>query len=256
MAVTAVSAVNYIETTELAEPFGVAEESDLPQLKGGKDEQAVVDSSVMDFSENLPLADRQGVGYWLLFAQWAADAAVPDRNDSRAWGDAYRDALLSSGWALAVDDRGWNNTDSVNAEVHESIIPVITAILGGTPALGLVVLALNKLNDMDEGSKWLTLFNRRAKEAHQVGFQVGFADTHKDGGFALKTAEYSLEASRTITQILWFTVDRSDAGFFYRHLDAWLPQDMYDQLLPSMKERISGHAKSYVATVPIAVPGA
>ena len=108
----------------------------------GTDAQAlVVGTGLIAAADKVPAATRQDLVDCTLFAQLAATAAVTDATDVQQWYRAYFGTLTWLGWAQS--DTGFEQYEfsGRNAEAHQAILGVLTALLGPQAAALAVVKA-------------------------------------------------------------------------------------------------------------------
>jgi hypothetical protein len=248
---------NYIEQVELALP----EESmllaaeDLPPLEDRTPQGAVVDSNLVTYPEGTPLSVKNAVGGWLLFAQRAASAKVPDKEDTMGWVSAYYDALLRTGWVLRGETNAWTEEKVFGSKVHEQILAVVTVVLGVAPAaLAIVTAALHSLQAMDEDSPWITLFDRRGKNANAVGFQVANCEASHEGGATLRSVDFRVHAKQTLTQVLFFKFTEREASMFRRGLVLDLTPAVLQNIGPAIQKRVQTQILDSIAAIELADP--
>ncbi|QGF23476.1 hypothetical protein [Raineyella fluvialis] len=248
---------SYIEQVELASP----EESmllageDLPQFEDWTPQGAVVDSNLVTYPEGTRLSVKNAVGAWLLFAQRAASAKVPDKEDTIGWASAYHDTLLRTGWVQRGQTDAWTEENLTGSKVHEQILAVVTVVLGAAPAaLAIVTAALKSLQAMDQESPWITLFDRRGKDATAVGFQVANCEASDDGGAALHAVDFRLRAKQTLTQVLFFKLTRNEASLFRRGVVLELTPDVLKDIGPAIQKRVRADMLDSIAAIDLAVP--
>lgn len=247
----------YIEQVELASP----EESmllageDLPPLESWTRQGAVVDSNLVTYPEGTPLSVKNAVGAWLLFAQRAASAKVPDKEDTMGWVSAYYDVLLRTGWVLRSDIDAWTEEKVLGSKVHEKILGVVTVVLGAAPAaLAIVTAALVSLQAMDEDSPWITLFDRRGKNVTAVGFQVANCEPSDDGGAALRAVDFRVQAKQTLTQVFFFKFTGREASMFRRGVVLDLTPAVLKNIGPAIQKRVQTDMLDSIAAIELADP--
>jgi hypothetical protein len=246
----------YIAEVELASPprsMLLADEK-LPPLEEGTAQGAVVDSNIVTFPEGTPLEVRNAVGAWLIFAQRAASAQVPDRNNASDWVSAYHDALLQTGWVRRGDADAWSEEEVVGSTVHEKILSVVAVVLGPAPAaLAIVTAALQSLQAMNKDSPWITLFDRRGRSATAVGFQVANCEA-TEGGAALHAVDFRVHAQQVLTQVLFFKFTQREASMFRRAVILELTPDALAKYGPAVWGRVEEAVLDSIATLPLADP--
>ena len=248
------SEISFIASQDLAIPegevsFDVGDET--PDLQNLKKQGAVVDSNLVVFPEETPKPVREAVCNWTLFAQRVATRRV-DREQTKEWVDAYIDVLLNTGWSVREEASAWTDNYVFGSVVHQKILEVVTVALGPIPgALALVSAALTSLQGMNERSKWITLFDRRAKSASSAGFSVANVDPHADGSAQLRSIDFRVEARTTLTQFLFFKFTSEEARMFKRGMVLFISAEAIEELAPSIEQRVVAFAKDNIAAYDI-----
>jgi hypothetical protein len=246
--------ISFIADQEIDFPDGdVSFEAgvDTPDLQDLTRQGAVVDSNLVVFPVDTPASVRNAVCNWTLFAQRAATKEV-DPQQTKEWVDAYLDVLLHTGWSLREDTSAWSEEQVVGSVVHQKILDLVAVALGPVPgALALVTAALTSLQGMNEKSKWITLFNRRAKSAASTGFSVANVDPQADGSAQLRSIDFRVEARKTFTQFLFFQFTSQEALMFKRSVVLFISADALKELAPSIEQRVMAFAKGNIAAFDI-----
>ncbi len=223
-------------------------------LEDGPAQGAVVDSNIVTFPEGTPLEVRNAVGSWLIFAQRAASAKVPDRDKVADWVSAYHDALLRTGWVRRGDAEAWSEEKVVGSTVYEKILAVIAVALGPAPAaLAIVTAALQSLQAMNKDSSWITLFDRRGRSATAVGFQVANCEA-TEGGAALHAIDFQVHAHQVLTQVLFFKFTQREASMSRRAVFLDLTPDALAKYGPVIQGRVEEAVLDSIAAIPLADP--
>lgn len=244
------SQISFIAGQEIDVPEGdvsFAAGEDSPDLQDLKKQGAVVDSNLVVFPEDTPASVRNAVCNWTLFAQRAATKKV-DPQQAKEWVDVYLDVLLHTGWALREEASSWSEEHVVGSVVHQKILDLVAVALGPVPgALALVSAALTSLQGMNERSKWITLFDRRAKSAVSTGFSVANVDPHADGSAQLRSIDFRVEARKTLTQFLFFRFTSEEALMFKRGVVLFISAEALQELAPAIERRVTAFAKDNIA---------
>jgi hypothetical protein len=235
------SVTKLIASTALAElpPDGLLGPSELPPLTGTHNEGAIVDSNVVSYDQNVPASVRNAVANWLLFAQRAASYKAPNSGQTTEWTDAYLECLLSTGWVQREYAETWHEESAYGFTVHEKILDVIAVALASAPAvLKLVTAAIESLQHMDEASPWITLFDRRGRNANAVGFQVANCSPAQSGGAVLEGIDFRIAAGQTLTQVLFFKFTSREATLFRRRVVIELPKQVVESHAAAISARV------------------
>jgi hypothetical protein len=220
---------------------------DSQDLQDLKKQGAVVDSNLVVFPEDTPASVRNAVCNWTLFAQRAATKQA-DPQQTTAWVDAYLNVLLQTGWSQREKASTWSEEKVFGSVVHQKILDVVAVALGPVPsALALVTAALTSLQGLNERSKWITLFDRRAKSASSTGFSVANVEPHADGSAQLRSIDFRVEARKTLTQFLFFRFTSEEALMFKRGVVLFISKDALEELAPKIEERVMAFSKDNIA---------
>ena len=160
--------LQFIEQAELAAPDDslLLSDEEFPQPQGDGPQAAVVDSNLLTYAQGTPAEVKSLIASWMLFAQRAANALVPGKEEPTAWVTAYYRVLEDTGWVIRNKDEGWTTEEVFGSQVHHNILAFATAVLGpGAAALVIVTSAIKSLDDMNKNSPWITLFDRRGRTA-------------------------------------------------------------------------------------------
>ena len=242
----------FIADAELAEtpPSGIRGFAGIPTLASEIEQGAIVDSNVVTYRKDIPEQLRNDVANWLFLAQRVATKKVPDISDAEKWTDEYYKALLGSGWVTRGQMGSFHKESVKGSNVHENILRVATVLLApASAALAIVTAAVTALGDMDKGSPWITLFNRRAEDATAVGFQVADCTPHGDGGASLECLDFQFYAHKVITKVLFFTFESERAELRRRRmiidLTAETIEQFREQIATKVREKIADNIAAY-----------
>jgi len=195
----------YVAALDLPEPAPQYESNEGPVQFDDATQAVVIGAQIAQFSPALAAPVRSAVADSLLIAQLAANKAADHTQDVMAWFRKYNEVLQNLGWIvgdLVFREEQVRDTD---AGVHTAIVPVVTAMLGpGAAALSLVLPVLNGLQEMNAGSKWITVFNRASQHARGAKFQLSQVDADDQGDPVISTLCFGFLAEHTLTQVLFF----------------------------------------------------
>lgn len=208
-------------------------------------EAVVVGAQLAEFSPRVPAAQRTALADCLLLAQLAANKATASKPDVMAWYRSYVEVLQSLGWTTQEMNFEERQVGNLDADVHQEIVPVITAMLGPVGAAASVVVSvLRGLQKLNEDSPWITVFDRASQHASGAKFQFGFVDLGPDpSSVSIKLLALAIDASRTITQVLFFKFSKQDAKL--RTADGRL--GIEGARLDSIKDALSARVRPFLA---------
>jgi hypothetical protein len=213
------NSVSYLESIPLARPsveFESLSDEELPELpeyKSGVEQAVTVGSQISEFAKSVPQEIRPYIDNAFLLAQLAANFEIQEHGGSTsAWYDKYIEVLENAGWVVESRGDSVREVTGASAEVHQKIIPVLTAALGpAAAASSIVITTLNSLAEMNEDQPWITLFDRESQRASANQFQVSYVDVDEHKVPRLTLASFELDARRAVTQILFFKFLNTEA---------------------------------------------
>jgi hypothetical protein len=248
---------SFVEVAELPEPppinFDMPKAPE-PALDGAKEQAAVVGGEVIAFVRGVTPEQRADIVNASLLAQLVAKKKVPGPmtlGGVIAWYDSYFDVLSNIGFA--VQDKGFvryhEKSDSFQA--HEAILEVAAVLMAGSPgALALVNTTLKALKKMDEGSPWITMFNRESQSANTARFQIGLAEADATDGLLLSLISFGLEARSNVTQVLFFKFRKNDVTLQHHSGKVTINAALLAAVRPEIAERLVDFAHDYVQRLP------
>lgn len=236
------SILEFVRTLDLpqAPPSTEATVSEAPAVTFGTGQEAVVvGDHVAEFSSSVEPGVRSQVSNCLLLAQLAADHATAGMADIMAWYRVYVQVLSKTGWAIAGMDLKTAKVTDEGLDVHQAIIPVLTAMLGPVAAAAsMVVTVLEGLQAVNKGIPWITLFNRSSMHASGAKLQFGFVDAPSGEDIAIKLLAVSLQAEKVVTQVLFFRLSRHDARLRTSQSDLTISHERLRIIAPGVAQRV------------------
>jgi hypothetical protein len=212
------------------------------ELKNREAQSLIAGSSLIIAAENVPAKTREDLVNCTLFAQLAASGEVPDSKKVMDWYDAYFRWLAILGWSQS--DRQFQDYrfSGQHAEAHKAIGKVLAALLGPqAAALVVVQAALEALQEMNENSPWLTLFDRQSRTEKSARFQVATAQVGASGLIQTGLVGFSLKAKAQLTQVLFFKFASGSTKLQYAAGQATI----YEAALAEQREQIASKLKDY-----------
>ena len=250
-------AVEFVESLELppkreVEPVEGAELPVPPKYDAGVDQTVTIGSQLAGFAANVDAELRPQIANTSLLAQLAANKHIDKtQGSSRAWYYKYIEVLSNIGWLIEGDATTAREIEGTALEVHKEIIPVITAAFGPAASAASTVLSvLNGLAEMDKDQPWITLFEQESQRAKANQFQISYATA--DGGTPRMTlACFELDASHSVTQVLFFKFAQSHAKLTHFEVKLSMNESVFTQLKPVVAGRIGEYVTDYVAGIEI-----
>jgi hypothetical protein len=210
----------------------------------------VVGASLVAAAGNVPAVMRGDLVDCTLFAQLAATAAVTDAADIGPWYRAYFGALTSLGWVQSDTRFEQYEFTGRNAEAHQAILGVLTALLGPqAAALAIVKAAIGALQSMSENRPWLTLFERESKAANSARFQVAGAQVDASDLLQVALVGFGLKTTSEITQVLFFKFATSATSLEYAAGKATIDEAALADVRATMAARLTDYRRLMVGEI-------
>lgn len=230
-------------------PHGVAEQdSTAVYFETTKQQAVVVGSDVMAFVPGIQAEVRSALSDSALLAQLVANQKHPDQEDVLGWFTDYFQVLQTIGWT--VQDNGFVEYAETGEgfEVHEKILEFAAVALGPAPAaLAVVTATLNALKDVDSNAGWITIFNRETQHAKAGRFQISVAEPDAQGGVLVTMMAFALKAEKTVTQVLFFKVKKTEATLRKHEGKASINMDALKDLRDPIRKKVRDFQLSYIA---------
>lgn len=252
--VSAARAHQFVAGLELPAPRrGGYESADTVHLsfEAAKNQAMVVGSDIVSFVSRVTPERREDIVNSSMLAQLAAKKKVGDPTKIYEWYDAYFDVLLNIGWV--VQDRSFATYTEAgqNLEAHEAILHVAASLLGpAATSLTVVRATLGALKSMSGDSPWITLFNRESQSANTARFQVTLAERGEANQFLVSLMAFGLEASATLTQVLFFKFKASEATLKHYAGRVTIDSAVLSSVRDQIRQKVTSHASSYIKALP------
>jgi len=222
----------------------------VPDYQPGVPQVITVGSQIAEFSEGVPADLRSTIANCILLAQLAADRWVethPDA-DELNWYNCYVAVLKKCGWLIERNETSLKSVSGDGFKVHQEIIGVLTAALGGAAAASIILGVLSGLKKMDENQPFFTIFDRASQRAEATLFQISYVDAGAGKHPRLNFAAYHVAASASATQILFFKFAGTNAKLRSSYADLSIDEDILravrDQIFARVGDRIVGNITS------------
>ncbi len=220
------------------------------EFRGAGPQALVVGAGLVAAADTVPAAARQDIVDCTLFAQLAATAAAGDAGDVGPWYRAYFGALTALGWAQS--DTGFERYEFAgrNAEAHQAVLRVLTALLGPhAGSLAIVKAAIDALQSMTENRPWLTLFERESRTAGAARFQVATAEVEASDLLQVALVGFSLKATDEITQVLFFKCGSSSTSLDYAAGRATIYEAALADVRATIADRLAGYRRAMIGEI-------
>lgn len=217
-----------------------------------KNQAIVVGSDVVSFESGVDDEFRRAIADSALLAQFVASATTPPTQDPIGWFDAYFAALANFGWVTQSRDTAVYDTKGEGLDVHQAILQVVAAFAGAAPAaVALITTALNALHSMNQDSPLITLFNKESQHGTVGSFQITAVRKDPTKGLLAEAIAFALTADSTITQILFFKLQKSRTTLRRSQGSVSLDVDAMRAVAPAIKTRIAAYRLAYIAAIPL-----
>lgn len=253
------TAVRYLESVRLPVPPGEFEGlrgeelPPAPAYTSDVDQAVTIGSQIAEFAANVPAELRPQISNSFLLAQLAANREIQDNGGgTKEWYDRYVDVLANIGWLVESNQESVREVTGSSLEVHKEIIPVLTAALGPAVAARTVIISvLNGLAEMDKDQPWITLFDSESQRASANQFQIAYAAVDENSKPRISLVCFELNASRSITQVLFFKFSTSSAHLRHFGAELGINPAVFESTKGIVENRIAQYVASYVADIPI-----
>jgi hypothetical protein len=207
-----------------------------------------VGQNLVEFAESTAPELRGPVTDALLIAQLAADKAGARTPDE--WFEAQREVLAHLGFRNEGLTRTAQDIGELNGELHQAILPVITAAFGGAALPAVVIATLEQLSEASEGRPWIALFERESRRFDARQFQVSLVEG---------------QGSAQVVSMLGFALDIAQAGgqvLFFRHASDTVAIERIEgrfsaeagvltDIAPALAAKLADHRRGYLAALEI-----
>ena len=248
------SAREFVKTVELASalPLTMRAAPQAPfDFDAAREQAAVVGSEVIAFATGVTRDQRNDVVNATMLAQLVARKQVPEPTtlgELLAWYDHYFDALSRIGFV--IQDKGFAEyvERGDTFEAHQAVLDVVSVLLAGSPAaLALVKKTLEALQKMSPDSKWITLFDRESRSANTARFQVSLVSPDPGAPFLVSVVAFGLEATSTVTQVLFFKFRRNSVKLQHHFGKATINATILEAVRDDVVARLRAFANDFFA---------
>ena len=243
------SVLSYVETIEVTDPEVSALEASTspPEFKEAR--QAVaIGSQITEFSDKVPADIRPHLANSLLLAQLAANKSI-EGNSTKKWFKNYTEVLANIGWVVEGDLSSVHEVKGTGAEVRNTVIPVVTAALGGAAVASLIIPLLEGLEDSKQG--WFTLFDQESKKASASQFQLCHVENQSNGKPKLSIVCFELNASKVQTQFLFFKFDDNTSSLCHSKTEMTIEPAILQGSKDAIAAKVNDHLSSFIANIEI-----
>lgn len=257
------SAAEFIAGLQLPEPQlvleGAAQDVANAAFDTSENQASVVGSEVISFVKGVTPDARKAIANSALLAQLAANGSAPS-TDIYRWYDRYFEVLRKIGWVIRDREFATYQTSGSGFEAYEAILDVAAALFGpsATSAVMLkaTIDALRALKDADSQSPFITIFDQQSQHAQAARFQVSLVQDQPDKTFTVALLAFGLEANSTITQVLFFKVQKGNATLKHMSGKATITSDIMSHVAPQIEAKVAAYQSSFIRTLNLTDPRA
>lgn len=190
---------SYIASVELP-PAPRSRATETPEVDVSSAPAIAVGQNLVEFADGADPALRPAVTDALLLAQLAADKAGATSPDE--WYEAHREVLGHLGFRSADLTRTAQDFSTTDADLHEAILPVITAAFAGAAIPAIILETLTQLSAASQDRPWIRLFERESQRFEARQFQVTMVDGDGES-VTVGMLGFTLGIDRSTTQVLF-----------------------------------------------------
>ena len=211
-----------------------------------------IGSQIASFGDDLSAGQKKSISNGFLFAQQVADKRMQDTPGATSadWYASYVDVLSRIGWNREDQAASLQQVSGTLGDVHKELLPIIKAALGPAATASALVSVLEGLQNMSEGSSWITLFNRTSQRASATQFQMSHTQV-ENGVPRINLVAFELTAEQTVTQALFFRLSTNDAALRKFETKMAIDEDIFDSVSPIIAERLKERAKDFILNIPL-----
>lgn len=225
----------------------------LPSYQADKDQAVIVGSQITEFAANVPADLRPQVSNSFLLAQLAANKHIKTIDGASGdWYKKYIEVLANVGWLVEENSDAKRKVAGSSLQVHKEILPIIAAALGpSVAAVSLITTALNGLENMDKDSPWITLFDHESQRAEANQFQISYVDASDDASPRTTVTCFELNASRAITQVLFFKFSHTTAELSHFQADLGINAEVFNRVKDVVEDKVASYVSGYIRDIEI-----
>lgn len=207
-----------------------------------------VGTNLIGFEDSVSPAVREGVSLSLMAAQQVADG---DKvvNTPDLWVERHDMVLKGLGWVGSQGGVVTWSASARNVSVHEAIIPLLSSAFGGLAVGGLIIAALEKLNEMDE-APWITLFERETRRLDVTEFRFGVIEQIATG-VTLRLAAARLIAEERRLQILFFKSRSNEVQLQTAQAAFAVHERSLEQIVSGLRPRLEASVSDFIRELPL-----
>jgi hypothetical protein len=224
-----------------------------PRYVADQRQAVAIGSQIAEFAASVPQDLRPQIANSFLMAQLAANKYLEVvKGGTKEWYERFSFVLANTGWVVENQSESLREVSGDTAQVHKEIIPIVAAILGpAAAAASIVIVALNGLANMAKDSPWITLFHRESQRAKSNQFQIGYVDAPAGKGARISLACFDLDASQSVTQVLFFKVSSASASLRHFASNLSLNEEVFATVQDLVQQRIHDQVARYIARLEI-----
>lgn len=226
----------------------VAQDSTTLIFETTKQQAVVVGADVIAFASGVEADVREAISDSALLAQLVANQKDPDQKNVLGWFKNYFTVLQTIGWTVQENGFVKFSESTAGFETHESLLEFAAVALGpAVGALAVVTATINALKNVGSNAGWITIFNRETQHAEAGRFQISIVEPDKAGGVLVTMLAFTIEAKKTVTQVLFFKLTETGATFMKNEAKASINMAALRDLREPIRKKVRDFQGNFLA---------
>lgn len=208
----------------------------------------IAGGTMLAFSEDLLASGRSAVAHSVLLAQEGAKSD-PAAITPELWVDRHDMLLRSLGWLSTSGSSQYTRYEKANLDVHQAIIPLLTATFGPAAAVGtLIITGLTQLQKIDEDRPWIALFDRESRRFEHQEYRFAAAEAQGEG-VVVRLAALRFVATAKRMQVLFFKTKDVDVELSFGSRTLVANSAVLESLRVALEKRLAERSKHLIDTI-------
>ncbi|MGQ7846030.1 D-Ala-D-Ala carboxypeptidase family metallohydrolase [Granulosicoccus sp. 3-233] len=219
-----------------------------PPVPGDLD-AAINASSLISFTDNMPVSHKSDILSSTLFAQLAADAAADPISERQRWFDTYIDTLSLLGWLRSSSPVLITKSVSGSATINGAILDTIAAVATGNQ-MQILKEAIKSLKALTSSDQTIALFDRNTTYRNGSNFQIGAADS-STGVLSLALGAYNFVHNDQKKNILFIHWGKETLELWVTSQTMTMELTRYDEVREIVNSRIREVQREALVAIPL-----
>lgn len=232
---------------EPAIDFGIQRSRD---FSDGAASAAVNGSSVVAFSQGIPLQTQEDILYSMQIAAASANKKANRQSNIEGWYIEYIRVLELTGWVI----RNWAPTrrsiDEAEVDVAEVALDLLATAITG-PALVVMKAAVDAMKSMSDDDGYIRLFEHYGADGSVGNFQLGAVEEGAAGDLNLGLGAYQFTMSERKKKILFIKWRKQEVKLWGGACNAVFSRAAYDDVRQAVKDKLGPSRQDAVARLDI-----